>query len=217
MGAAWYPPEAIQEIAAILGVPGQSPLTDLRSEIEGIAARYLGLLHTFDQAPKAAETRAGLAKILDAVDILLERLEDIDDETRIALDLAAAGSKLTPLEAKFSRGKNLVEQGEGKVEAAIQHLHNLQGFTSAASKLLPEPKRGRHPVIAFDAFVWMLARLYERETGRAAKGRPFHDLVHACAEPLMWIQSRTALGKHVRRALKTRPTRDNAIDVGVSD
>ena len=212
-----YSSEAIQEIATILNITGRNALIDLRSEIEGIAVRYLGLKHAFDQAPKAAETRAALAEILAAAHNLLEQLEDLDDETQIALELAASGSKVTPIEAKFGRGKNLVEQGEEEIEAAVQHIYNFQAIVSAALDLVPEPKRGRPPVIAFDAFVWMLARLYERETGQAAKGGPFHALVHLCAKPLMGIQSKTALGKHIRRALKARPTRDNAIDVSASD
>ena len=90
-----YPPEAIQEIAAILSVIGVDALDGLRLEIEDIAVRYLGLQHTFDQAPKAAETRAALAEILDASDTLLEQLEDLGDETRIALDLESVSKVMT--------------------------------------------------------------------------------------------------------------------------
>ncbi|MCZ6640369.1 MAG: hypothetical protein O7F71_02235 [Gammaproteobacteria bacterium] len=200
-----YPSEAIEEIAAILGAQGQAALTDLRSEIEDIATRYLGLKHAFDHAPKAAETRSALGEVLDATDTLLDRLECLDDETRIVFALATSQSKLTPTEAKFGRDKNLVEQGEEEVETAIQHIYNFQAIVSVALDLVAGPKRGRPSVIAFDAFVWMLAHLFERETGQAAKGGPFHDLVHTFAKPLMPIQSRTALGKHVRRALKARP------------
>ena len=121
------------------------------------------------------------------------------------MDLAASGSKVAPVEAKFGRDKNLVEQGEEKVEAAFQHINNFQAIVSSALSLLPKPEKGRPSVIAFDAFVWKLAHLYERETGRAAKGRPFHNLVHACAEPLMTIYAKTPFEKHVWRALKERP------------
>ena len=200
-----YLPDAIEQIATILSVTGGDALDGLRIEIEDIAARYLGLENTFDQAPKAAETRAALAEILDAADTLLKRLEGLDDESRIALDLAASGSKVTPTEAKFGLGKKVFEQGAEEVEAAIQHIYNLQATTSAALDLLPQSKRGRPPVIAFYALVWMLAHVYERETGQAPKGGPFHNLVHACAKPLMPIQSKAAFEKHVRRALKARP------------
>jgi len=200
-----YPSEAIEQIATILSVTSRDALADLRFEIEDIAACYLGLQDTFDQAPKSAETRAALGGILDTADTLLERLDGLDDETRIALNLAASGSKVTPTEAKFGRGKKLFEQGEEEVEAAIQHIYNLHATASAAVDLLPQPKKGRPPVIAFSAFVWLLAHLYERETGRAPMGGPFHDFVHACAKPHMTIQSRTAFDKHVRRALKARP------------
>ncbi len=207
-----YSSEAIEQIAAILGVQGQAALTDLRSEIEDIAARYLGLKQVFDQAPKAAKTRGALAEILETVDTLLERLENLDDETRIALDLAASGSKVTPVEAKFGGGKGLVEQGEEEVGAAIQHIYNFQAIVSAALDLVAEPKRGRHPVIAFDAFVWMLAHTYERETKRKAgvtlspegyRG-PFFNLVKLCVDPLMNRLSPEGLGKRIQRALKAR-------------
>ena len=200
-----YSSEAIEQIATILGVTGEDALADLRSEIEDIAARYLGLKQVFDQAPKAAKTHSALSEVLDVTDTLLDRIESLDDDTQIAFALATSQSKLTPTAAKFGRGKNLVERGEEKIETAIQHIYNFQAIVSAALDLVAEPKRGRHPVIAFDAFVWMLARRFERETGQAAEGRPFHDLVHACAEPLMEIQSKEALEKHVRRALKARP------------
>lgn len=75
IGVPPYSREAIEQIAAILGVTGEDALTYLRSQIEDIAARYLGLKHAFDHAPKAAETRATLAEILNATEALLERLE----------------------------------------------------------------------------------------------------------------------------------------------
>ena len=210
-----YPPEAIQEIAAILGVQGRAAVADLRSEIEDIAARYLGLEHTFDQAPKAAETRSALSEVLDATGTLLNRLESLDDETRIAFALVTSQSKVTPVEAKFGRGKSLAERGEEKIKTAIQHIYNFQAIVSAALDLVAEPKRGRPSVIAFDAFVWMLARLFETQTGRRAtvtydsvrqkySGR-FLELVETCSRPLLPDQKKYALGKRVQRALTARP------------
>jgi hypothetical protein len=200
-----------------LSVQVHAALTNLRTEIEGIAARYLGLKYSFDQAPKVAERRAALGEIHDVAGALLDCLENLDDDTSIALGLAASGSELGSMEAKLgaSGGREAYLVGEEEIEAATQYVYNLQTAALTAFNLLPEPKRGRPPVIAFTAFVWMLARLYEAETGRRATvtynsiaqsyGGSFLDLVEICARQVMQIQSTNALGKRVQRALKARP------------
>ncbi len=211
-----YPAEAMERIVDILVARGEAHITAIKAEIEDIAARYLGMKHSFDQAPKPAEQKAALIEILEAGEKLLDRLEDLDDETAIRLALCASGSILTPTEAKFGQAANTFSKGDSEIDFAVQHLHNLIDVISTTLDQLPKPARGRPQVIAFTAFVWMLARLYEAKAGQRATvsysataqtySGQFLEFVELCAQPLMHIQSKNALGKRVQRALETLPT-----------
>ena len=140
-----YSAEAIQEVAAILGVDDEAGFSVLGVEVKDIAVRYVALKHLFDKAPKVAEKRVALGEVKQAVDVLLDLLENLDDETQIALSLAASGSSLSSTEAKLgSRGsREAYLTGEEEIEAVTGHVYNLEMAVSTALKLMPEPKRGR--------------------------------------------------------------------------
>lgn len=210
-----YSPEDIETIAAILGVSDSKAKKELQAEIEDVVARYLGLKRDIDKAPRPAEVRVSLDEVEGSADTLLEYLEELDEDTEFALQQAAAGKMDVVDKGIYSVDEETFRQGEMALDRIVQHIYNLLDNISSARSHVSEPRRGAPRKLAFTAYVWMLANVFNSFTGRRAavtydekKGGhtgTFVEFVAKCLKPVEGKHSTNALGQKVKRALKKNP------------
>ena len=208
-------PEQIDSIATTLEISAPQIKAKLQHELEDSAARYLGLKHDLDEEPSPAEVRDALDELDKATDSLRYQLESLDDETKFALQQAAAGTPDVIDGGIYAADQDALGRGEEAFESLVQHIYNLLDHISEVREHVPEPRRGARYKFSFTAYAWALARIFQDHTGRVAtisygektdrSTGGFLDFLIECVTPLENIHSRNALAKRTQRALKKRP------------
>jgi len=212
-----YSDDDIQKLADCVGVSDPQDYARLRTDVEDVAVHYLALQHNFTKPPTPAEQKAALNKVTKDLCKILSTLERIDDFSGLAICGAASGKGIHNLDAMFGVESAAIAEGEERFEHAVNYMHQLSEFVDTAFGLIPDVRTGARPKIAFDGFVWALARVYEKWSEKPAEIKHdrisekyrshFFDFVVITLSriPTERRRANTPLGKSVQRALVARP------------
>ncbi len=205
--------DVMERIAELLDINSKKKIAGIREEIVKAADQYQALKINDDNRPTSGQRRAALKTLLSQLEKLLSDIESLDEDSRTAIDLAATGSKSSLIYEVYLNNENdAPEAGEEITKLDVGHIYNLRDHVEAALDNLPQPRRGPQKKIAKTAFIWMLADIYKRHTGKRATVSSFEDghrgrfveFVEKCLEATGDSQSESGLGKRVRDDLKER-------------
>ena len=208
-----FTPDVMKTIARTLAISSEEVIAHLLTEIADAMNLYVSFKEHSDKRPSPGEKQAALRSLLSQLNKSVTIFEKLDEDSLIAVELAAAGSKKSSIYEVISDGDFEIQaEGEEITKIEIGHLYNLRDHVEAALKNLSKPKRGPQKKVAKRVLYWKLADIYKQHTGKRATvssyegghGGPFVDFVEACLKPIGRVQSTSALGKQVKDALSER-------------
>lgn len=199
----------MDRIATILGIDSEATISNLRAEIADTADLYLSLKKHIDERSSAGEMRKALRSLLSLLEKSIEKIEDLDKDTRTAIELASVGSEKTwkyEIILGDDDDYDVLAEGERNIKLEIASLLGLRDDVELAHNKFPKPQRGAQKKAAKLFLYRKLADIYERSTGNPAKAHRTADghvslfvkFVLACLRPIENVHSTSGLVQQLK-------------------